>query len=263
MFILRFFICLCICFVYIFSYDSMEKDNEFSKCQKAFDAGAWISAERLLTEYLRKEVNAERSWQAWLLLIRLSRKTNMSNEITLNYLNDMLNDFNNNAEKRKFILAQIAFIKENLNDTIGAIEVWEKYSALDNVTPDELFVAYKHLIRHYFRLGKFEDVEIILTDCSVLPIAPQKTAYCVYNLADLKAGLDELDESENLLLSLFDLDLDDYTKAQASFLYADILEQKKKYKDSLKYFVQSKDNYGNKEVVALRIASLKKRLKIK
>ncbi len=263
MIIIRVFIFLFISLISIFLFDGIEKENEFSKCEKAFYSDAWISAERLLTQYLRKEVNAEKSWQAWLMLLRLSQHVNMSDEILMTYLNDMLSDFSNDEHKRKFILSQIAYTQERMSDFEGVIVTWEKYAALDNLSPEEFLLAYKQLIRHYFRLGMFEEVEIALTDCTVLPIAEKYKAYCIYNLADLKAGQDQLEESADLLETLLEIDLDEYSKSQAAFLYADILEQEKKYKDALKYFMQAEENYGNKEVVLLRITALKKKLKIK
>ncbi len=263
MFIIRTLVFFC-CFLFLFSlYDSMHKENDFTRAQKAFDAEAWISAERLLTQYLRKEVNAEKSWQAWVLLLRLTRKTNLDTEIALTYLNDMLRDFSSDIEKRKYILIEIARAHESQGDVEKAIAAWERYISLDNMTPAELFIGYKQLIRHYFLLGNFEEVEIVLTDCSVLPLAAEDKAYCIYNLADLKAGLDQLDESSDLIQSVLDLDISKYAKAQAQFLYADILEQKKQYKKALEYFLMAENDYGNKEVVMLRIAKLKKRLKIK
>ncbi len=263
MFIIRFFgIFFCVILL-VFAFDSIEKHDEFGECEKAYNEGAWLSAEHLLTKYLRNEVNPDKSWQAWLLLLNLGRKTNLHQETLLAYLYDMLEDYKDDIPKRKFILAEIAKTFENLEQYEQAIRAWEKYAALDNLTPEELFVAYQRLIRHYFLLDKFEEVEIVLTDCVVLSLPPKESAYCIYNLADLKAGLGQLDEASELIETMLVLDMDDYDKAQANFLYGDVLEQRRKFKQALEQFKLAGANYGNQEVVNIRIAALEKKLKIK
>ncbi len=258
--IIAFFCCFCFSFSL---YDIREKENSFSQIRSAYAKQDWIVAERLLVRFLRTEIDLDKSWQAWLMLLHVVEHSNTPLDVVLSYLNDMLQDYAEYPDKKKYIMVKTAIITDQKDEFEKSIKAWENYVNLPNLLPDESFTAYRRLIQLYFLKGDFEAVEDTLNNCTVLDINASDKAYCIYNLADLKAGREQWDVAAELVQLVLVMKISEYDKAQAAFLYGDILEQNKEYKRSLSFFEIALEHYGNKDVVQGRIDSLKKRLKIK
>ncbi len=263
MYIVRILVFLC-CFCLLFSlFDTKDKGDDFSKIRTAYAHKDWIGAERLLVRYLRKEIDLDKSWQAWLILLDVSEKANTPQDVILSYLRDMLQDYEDNPQRRKYILLKIAQTTDQKGEIENTIIAWNRYIDLPNLSPNESFQGQRRLIQLNFLKGDFDVVEDVLNACTTLDIGTKDKAYCLYNLADLKAGKEQWDAAAELIQLVLVMKISDYDKAQAAFLYGDILEQQKQYKTALSYFEIALKNYGNVDVVQGRIDSLKKRLRIK
>ncbi len=263
MYIIRIIIFFCVICLLFSAYDAREKEDSFSQIRSAYAHQDWVMAERLLVRYLRNEIDLGKSWQAWLLLLEVSEKANAPHDVILSYLKDMLQDYEVDPERKKFILAKIATTTDKKKDVESAIIAWDNYANLSNVLPSESFQIYRRLIQLNFLKGDFDAVEGVLNECTALDIVATDKAYCLYNLADLKAGKEQWDVAAELIQLVLVMKISDYDKAQAAFLYGDVLEQQREYKTALSYFEIALEHYGNKDVVQSRIDSLKKRLKIK
>ncbi len=245
------------------AYDVQQKKDAVYAIHEATHEKNWSKAELLLRDYLRNEIDLDKSWYAWLMLITVSHKTPIYPEVLLTYLTDMLNDYGDDAEKKKFILGQIALVKDTYGSIEDSIAAWEKYALQRHLSPKESFQAYKRLLNLYFARGDFAAAEEVLHNCLVLDIPKEDAAFCKYNLADLYAGKGQLEQANSYIVDVLDAELDVYFMAQAAFLYADMLEQQKKYEDALRYFELAKEHYGNDAVIEQRIAAVKKLGKIK
>ena len=174
------------------SYDLRRKDNLFSKIQSTYINEDWLSAEKLLNEYLATETNPDRCWVAWYKLIDISERMRIDNNIILNYLNNMYNDYASYKDKKKFILYKIANIKEN-KSIIEAIEAWEDYLFKNKLSQDELFVVYKKLSKLYYRAENYDSLEEILENCLSLDVIDPKLIFCKLNLAEFYSVKTEFD----------------------------------------------------------------------
>ncbi len=259
----RIIIILCIIFSFISFYDIQTKEDDFSQIRNSYAKKDWIASERLLLKFLRNELDLEKTWQAWLLLLSVSEKSNANTELILSYLDDMFSIYLNDNHKKKYILAKITEFTDKKNNVKESIEAWENYISLTSLTSDETFKAFKKLIQLHFKEGNFDIVEGILRECTTLSISDSDKAYCFYNLADLRAGKEQWVSASELIQLVLVMNISDYEKAQASFLYGDILENQRKFKEALTFFEIALKNYGNAESVQLRINNLKKILKIK
>ncbi len=244
-------------------YDVRQKEDTLSAVHMAMADEDWAGAEKLLMEYLHHELDMENSWNAWLLLIDVSMTAQLHDEIVLGYLSDMLVDYGNDNAKKKYILFQVARIKERQNNEQEAIDALEKYANLRNLTTSEAFTAYKKLMHMYFRQGNFSGAEDVLHNCLALNISEPDTAYCLYNLAEIYAGKGSFETAHEFLTQLEHLTISDYEQSQVFFLHADILEQQRKYKEALAFFTLALDHYGNRAVVQERITALEKLVKKK
>ncbi len=242
------------------AYDMRQKEDTFSLLQKSLAQEDWAGAEKYLLVYLEEELDMEKSWQAWVTLIDVSKKAALHPDVIVSYLDDMMLDYGHDASKKKYILFHKAAFTEskgNLDDSIAALE---KYAHLSNLSANEAYVAYKKLLQFYFRQSNFTSAEDILHDCLALTISEDDTAFCLYNLAEIYAGKGSYDTAHEFLQQLEYLSISKYRQSQVYFLHADILEQQRKYKEALEYFKLALDNYGNKAVVQQRIDALEKLL---
>ncbi len=240
-----------------------QREDAFFRIKEAYSEENWSKAEALLRSYLREEIDLDKSWSAWLMLIDVSHKNSLHPDIVLTYLSDMLADYGDDATKKKFILQQTALVKEKNGSLESVIGAWEAYANQRNVQPKEAFAAYKKLLNLYYAKGNFAGIEEILHNCLALRLEEQDTAFCMYNLADMYAVRGEFELATDYLLLVLEKEIDPYHQAQAAFLYADLLQQQRKNKEALQYFEMAQEHYGNDAVVLSRITALKKLLKIK
>ncbi len=255
---------LCICIFLLFVvFDTQQKEEKLQDIRSALANKQWSQAENLLKAYLASEIDVQQSWKVWLLFIDMSRMSDLHPDTLLSYLHAMLKDYGTEPDKKKFILLQIAEITERKNNIKSTIEAWEAYAKQRNLLPDEAYKAHRKLLRMYYEQSNFTKAQEVLNDCIALPISAEKLAYCQYNLADIFAEKGDLEVATEYIVAALNAPLDPYTKAQTQFLHADILEQQRKYKEALAQFTLAKEHYGNAAVVDVRIARLKKILKIK
>ncbi len=221
----------------------------------------WILAESLLERYLRTENNSEKRWRAWTLLLKTSEYVDMHPATMHVHLSDMLQEFFDDPERKKFVLFTFASLLQKNHNYAMATDVWNMYLDLDNIGQNEAFAAYRSLGNIYFRTRQYSLLEESLYSCMGLDIEPQDMSLCMYDLAYMKISRNELDDAMDLLNQILHMESDDYTQARVSFLRGDILEQQEKYEESLKSFKLARLNHPNKMVVDNRIDSLKKRVK--
>ncbi len=246
-----------------YHYGYGQKEDALTSIEKVIERKEWVQAEKMLVDYLRIEMDMDKSWDAWLLLVDVSQKAQLHDAIILSYLNDMLKDYGKDAQKKKYILLQIARSKERQGNEAEAIEALVNYTHLPNLTPEEVFPAYEKLLAWYLIQGDFTAAEDVLHNCLSLPLSDQKMAFCLYTLAEIYAGKASYATAHELLHQLEMLDIDAYQLSQINFLHGDILEQQKKYSEALVFFKLALEEYGNRTVVEQRIAALEKRLKKK
>ncbi len=229
--------------------------------KEAMEAREWFYAERLLERYLNREDNTEKRWEAWQALVTTGEYTGANFGVMRLYYDNMLQEFLEDDDKKKVILFGLASLLEDAEDYDSAIDMWNVYLNLGNLTVQETFAATQKAIEIYLHTGQFEAAENALYNCLGLEISAQDSAICLYELADLKAGRGALQEAKDLAQQVFDVDAYAITRGQASFLLGDIAEEQGNLEDAYRFFEQAKESYPNIMAVENRIAYLDNLLK--
>ncbi len=230
--------------------------DDLMEAKVAMESREWIYAERLLERYLNVEENADKRWEAWQALIALSEHTGAHAEIVRLYYENMLQEFLDDAQRKKIVLYDLAQLLAEIKDFESAIDTWTVYLGLNDLSTEEVYDATRHTIEIYLHTGQFEAAENSLYNCLGLEISPQDSAICLYELADLKAERGALQEAKDLATQVLEMDVYPLTRGQATFLLGDIAEQEEDYTKAQSFFEQSKEFYPNPLVVESRIAQL-------
>ncbi len=220
----------------------------------------WILAESLLERFLRTEDNPDKRWKAWMLLLKTSEFIDIHPATMHVHLSDMLQEFFDDTERKKFVLFTFAQLLQKNGDYAVASDIWNMYLDLDNIGPNEAFAAYRSLGNIYFRTRQYSLLEDSLYSCMALDIEAQEMSLCMYDLAYMKGSREEWDDAKDLLDQILLMETDDYTRARVSFMIGDILELQGKPEKSLEFFEMARLSHPNTLVVDNRIESLRKKL---
>lgn len=257
------FVCFSLFIVFfLFGCDNkLESMDDLAKARIEIQNHKWIEAERLLSRYLKEQEDSVLRWEAWNELITIINRIGSEPLITLEYLNAMLYEFEADKKKYKNILYQIGLLNEDLWLYDRAADVWLSYINIDDLSGEEIVNVHMRLAKIYYLNKHFESAEDILNNCLALDVAPNKLAYCMYDLAELNIVQERWEEVSDLAIQILDMKVDNKIKSLTLFLLADSLEQQGKFQDSLSYFEQCIDIYPNMAVVIRRIEYLQQKIK--
>ena len=234
--------------------------NDLDEAKAAISQRDWPRAERLLERYLRTEESSQQRWEAWTLLVDVYSRINLDQNSALGQLEAMLQEFAQDEDKKKLILARLGELHENCGHISPAVVVWERYAALGNLTDQEAASVQRALGNLHFRQRRFDLAEEALQTCLALPVEESFRAWCLYDLALANMARDELDDARDQAIQVLSMKVDDQLRGLAGFLLADVLEQQGLRAEALTRFESVRRLYPNEMVVDNRIAHLKKKL---
>ncbi len=243
-------------FVLIFQIQACNYTKEvddLTSAKEAIENQEWLYAERLLERYLNTEEDSQKRWEAWQNLVLAADKTDAHASVLRLYYENMLQEFLYDEDKKKFILYGLGLLLEQIKDFDTAIDTWNMYLALNNLSTNETYAVTRQIIEIYLQTGQFESAENALYNCLGLEVSSKESSLCLYELADIKAERGVWQEATDLAMQVLEVDALPYVHGQASFLLGDIAEQQGKYEEALAFFEQSKELYPNTLAVENRI----------
>ncbi len=255
------FFSIVIFFVISYGNEYFKPKDDLYRAQQYILEKEWFLAESLLQKFLRIENNADKRWTAWMHLLSVSNYLDVHPATVHIYLSDMLQEFFDDPIRKKFVVFSYAKILQEYGDYAVASDMWNMYLELHSLTPIETFDAYRNLAAIYFRTRQYILLEDVLYSCLALELPSYESAQCMYDLAYMKSSREEWSDTSDLLEQILAMEIDDYTRALSTFLMADILEQQKKYEESLSFFQQTRLFHPNIQAVDKRIEFLQKKLK--
>ncbi len=236
-----------------------------SEQQEDYSLGVAKMQERDLAEaqmhferYLRLNPEGRFRWEAWQNLIDITLNYRNEKSMTINYLEVMLLEYENDLLKKSAIKMQMAGLANAMRQYDKAVALWESMLAENGLSDLEKSTILRHLSKAYLRRMEFTQATAMLNQCVNLTIAPAIKADCVYELAETQTITGDLEQAVQSLRKLLAMaEARDETKILAAFLLADVLEQTGQKAEALKLFEGLQGKYPNERVIAMRIDYIK------
>lgn len=237
--------------------------DDLALARESYMQRDWPQTERVLARYLREEKNPEKRWQAWNLLLEALNAARPEPRASLDCLEVMLVEYEDNEEKLALILAQMGGYNEALRHYDRAANVWSAYSDLAGLSTKERAQGFRRLAAAQLGQRHFDAAEATLQQCLALPLPDHDKIWCMLDLADAAMAREQWQDVADLCQQILDSDPDSLVMGLAGYLRGDALEQMGETRQALAQFEQARDNYPNPAVMDNRIAWLKKQLKAK
>lgn len=237
----------------------MADDLEMAKI--AYTERNLALCERLLERYLRGEESPEKRWTAWNLLLQAINGNNQELRASLECLEAMLEEYDNDEFKQSEILVKMAQYNKLLTHYKRAEDCWAAYLELGIINDNERVEGLRKLAEMQFVQRHFEAGEETLQQCLALPLPESDKVKCMLDLADENMTLERWQEVADLGQQILELEPDDKIGGMAAYLRADALEQLGNEREALKQFEAALITYPNPAVIKNRIEHLKKILK--
>ena len=217
----------------------------------------WQRAEKHLERFLITAKDPEERWQAWQKLLEVTERGGQDKRWISDSLEAMLLEFQGQPEKQQIILRRMAENQESVRDYDNATASWLQWESLPGLSAEQRLEVYQRIATLQMRNKRLQGAEGTLHECLSLPLPDYRKAECYYNLAELNILREELEEGTATIQQLLDMEkVSPDLHARATFLLADILQQKKENAEALKLFKSIRDIYPNSLAVAARIAAL-------
>lgn len=237
--------------------------NDMQEAQAAARDGEWARAQRYLERYLRSEEDPDQRWVAWELLMEVARRSDPAGKWTVDYLETILLEYQDDPERARAALLRLAGIHEGSRQADGAIAALEQYSLLEGVEDEENAAVHRRLAKLYIRGNRLDAADDSLRICLALSTSVDRQAECRFDMANIAFLRDDAEAAAELATQVLNLNGDGEhlkeLKARAGFLLADILEERGKTADALRLFKEIRGDYPNEMVVDYRIEALGKR----
>lgn len=221
----------------------------------------WPVAERLLGRYLREEQNPEKRWEGWSLLLEALNAASPEPRASLECLEVMLVEYEDDEAKLAVILAQMGEYNEFLRHYDRAANAWSAYTDLATLPVEARAQGLRRLAQAQLTQRHFDAAEETLQECLALPLADHDKVWCMLDLADAGMGRERWQDVADLCQQILDSEPESSVKGVASYMLGDALEQMGQTDKALEQFEQGRDSYPNPAVMDNRIAWLKKKAK--
>lgn len=232
--------------------------DDLEAANKAYVERNLTLTERLLERYLREEKNLDKRWEAWLLLLKTINANNQEARISLELLDAMLDEYENDQSRLPFILSQMGKYNEILRHYDRAADAWSAYVDLGELGDNERVEGYRRLAAMQFGQRHFEAGEDTLQQCLALPLPDHDKIKCMLDLADENMARERWEEVSDLCQQIFDSEPDQTVFGLAGFLRGDALEQMGRKAEALEQFEAVRDSYPNAAVIDNRVKHLEK-----
>lgn len=237
--------------------------DDLTLAKQAQLARDWPRAERVLERMLRTETDPEKRWEAWHLLLQAVNAAYQEPRASLEFLDAMLMEYEDDPAKEAEILAKIGEYSQSLRQYERGANAWSAYASLPNLSVAEQVRGYRNLAAAEYGRRRFDAAEEALQQCLSLPVPDHDKIWCMVDLADAGMGRQQWQDVDDICQQIQDSDPDAEVLAWASYYRGDALEQLGKPGEALKQFEQALPIYPNPAVIENRIAYLKKQVKAK
>lgn len=214
-------------------------------------------AERLTERYLRSEKDPENRWKAWDLMLKAINADATQARASLECLDAMRGEYEDDEEKTAFILAQIGKYSMDLRNYARAAEAWGAYVELGELENADKINGFRNLASAQFGQRHFEAGEETLRQCMGLPFSEHEKIYCMLDLADINMARERWREVDDLCQQIMDAEPDDEVLGMAAYLRGDALEQLGNKKEAIRQFETALTTYPNVAVIENRLKHLR------
>ncbi|MDE5832558.1 MAG: tetratricopeptide repeat protein [Desulfovibrio sp.] len=237
--------------------------DDLEMAKEALLEGNMPLCERLAERFLREERDPEKRWEAWNLLIKAINHNSPQPRATLECLDVMLVEYEENESREAEILPLIGKYNFDLRHYDTAVKAWSVYIDLGGLTETQRINGYRQLAASQFGLRHFAAGEETLNQCLGLPAPEHEKIYCMLDLADVNIAQEKWQDVADLCQQILDAEPDENALGMAGYLRGDALEQLGNYKSAIEQFLEAKKTYPNPAVIENRIAHLQLILKNK
>lgn len=238
---------------------SMLERDDLTLARTAFMERNLPLTERLLERFLRENQDSNERWQAWELLLQSLNADRIHARASLDCLDAMMVEYEDDPEKMAEILPQIGRYNRLLRHFEAAADAWGEYLELPGLDVARRINAYRQLANMQFAQRHYEAAEDSLQQCLALPAPDQDKVSCMMDLADGYMLRDHWDEVADLCRQILESEPDAEIRGKAGFLLADALEQLGRPEEALEAFEKAREHYPNPLVIENRIENLKKK----
>lgn len=242
---------LAMTFVVVGYQGSTTVMTDLQAAEEAARQNDWAQASRLLQRYLREEDNAEKRWEAWILMVKSSGHLEEGGW-TVNYLETMLQEYADVPSKLPIIYRGLGQAYEVQREWEKASQAWMKLMDVEELSPDATAKLYRRMGRFSYQAHNFALAEDMLEMCLSLGTEKQVIGECHYYLAESYSAEDKLEESIAQIEAALPL-LDESLQGQAYFLKGDVLEQMGKNAESQQAFQAALPLHPNQRAVQSRL----------
>lgn len=263
----RIFRVICLLILLVFLLQGCDSSTYFSsdlqQAEKAYAERNLPLCERLLERYLREEQNSDKRWPAWELLLKAINGNSQEPRASLDCLEAMLEEYENDEPKLAVILSRMANCLRALGQYKRAADCWSAYTDLMELTNKERMEGLRNLASVQFAQKHFSAGEETLQQCLALPMSDHDKILCMLDLAELNLAQERLQEAADLCQQILDSDPDNAVYGMACYLRGDALEQLGKSDAALRQFHLALETYPNPAVIENRIKYITSNLKNK
>lgn len=232
-------------------------ESDLQQAQLALREGQWTRAQRFLERYLTSEADPELRWPAWNTLLDVTARNDPAGNWTADYLETMLQEYDNHPEHSRDILRKLADLHEKRRRLDRAAEALEQYCLIPGLEDDENAAMHRRIARLYQRQQLFDEAGESLRACLGLASTEARQAECLYDMAEMASSQEDATATTTLTRQILTLTgAAPAIKARAGFVLADMLETQGKTAEALKLFQDIKAIYPNELVVNYRIQAL-------
>ncbi len=240
-----------------------EQRDELEDARLALAAKDYIEAEKCFERYLRRYPDGEERWAVWNHMVDLTLDVRQDERMALDMLEAMLIEFSNEPEKQRQVIIRLGEKYHESRRWQSSARVWVRLLSDKGASQEEKALGYRRMASAYLRRLEFESAREALGYCLSLDISPESRSMCLYELADALIIMEELDEAEATLRTLLKQPVvSEYTKGLATFMLADVLEQRGKNDEARVLFESVLNIYPNRKVVEARLSPKKSKATI-
>lgn len=237
--------------------------DELDDARVALAEKDYIEAEKCFERYLRRYPDGEERWAVWNHMVDLTLDVRQDERMALDMLEAMLIEFGNEPEKLRQVIVRLGEKYHESRRWEASARVWVRMLNDKGASHEEKALAYRRMASAYLRRLEFESAREALGYCLDLDISPESRSMCLYELADALIIMEELDEAEATLRKLLTQPVvSEYTRGLATFMLADVLEQRGKNAEAKVLFESVLNIYPNRKVVEARLSPKKSKLTI-
>lgn len=234
-------------------------EDDLTAARKAYMERNLPLAERLLERFLREQQDSAQRWQAWELLLMALNADRIHPRDSLDCLEAMMVEYEDDSAKMAEILPQIAKYNSQLRHFEQAADAWSAYLELPDLNEAQRVSGFRQLADTQFVQHYYEAAEETLQQCLALPVPDHDKISCMLDLAEQQMLRDHYEEVADLARQILDSEPDKTIFGKACYLLADALEQLGRKKEALAAFEKARDEYPNPLVIENRIEHLKKK----